>query len=301
MDKKLFSDFFHRNLPSDMEQCIDLFAVFGGLDIPINTDESVETLIIKHILEPFKEHRERIFTPLGDDLLYTKLLHAISIGDRRLDSAYRRARIGKERGGEAFAFLRRIGYLSIEHSRETPPLKIHPKQRFKKEVERHRISHKLRFSTPFLRFWFAFVEPFSETICARNYLPMMEYFHAHYNEFVGFIFEELCDLFMSEVLSPRFEDSVIDSGSYWNREVEIDLLSETEQGELWVGECKWTNHKLNKKELHKLEEKWIKLSLSPDKIFLFSKRGFSNELHALKERRLYLYSAEDLEELTRRF
>jgi hypothetical protein len=300
MDRKLFSDFFHRNLPSDMEQCIDLFAIFGGLDDPINTDEDVETLIIKHILEPFEKHQKHIFEPLGDDLLYSKLLHAISIGDRRLDSAYRRARIGKERGREAFEFLHRIGYLSIEHSREVPLLKIHPKQRFKKEIERHKISHKLRFQSPFLRFWFAFVEPFSKSIHEHNYAPMMEHFHTHHNEFVGFIFEELCGLFIHEILSLRFEDTVVDSGSYWDREVEIDLLSETARGELWIGECKWTNHKLNKKELHKLEEKWTKLSLSPDKILLFSKRGFSNELLTLKERRLYLYSAEDLEGLTRR-
>lgn len=300
MNRKLFSDFFHRNLPRDMEQCIDLFAVFGGFEGEIDTDESIEALIIKHILEPFELHHARIFAPLEDNPLYGRLLHAISIGDRRLDSAYRRARIGKKRGHEAFLFLRRIGYLVIEHSRETPPPKLHPKQRFKKEVERHRISHKLRFATPFLRFWFAFVEPFAKSIRERNYEAMLEYFQTHYSEFVGFIFEELCDLYISEIASERFETSILESGSYWDREVEIDLLSETFSGETWVGECKWTNHKLNKKELHKLEEKCTRLSLHPDKIFLFSKRGFSNELHALKERRLYLFAAEELERLTRR-
>lgn len=284
-----------------MEQCIDLFAIFGGLNEEIDTDEPVETLIIKHILEPFELHRAHIFVPLEDNPLYGRLLHAISIGDRRLDSAYRRARIGKERGNEAFEHLRHIGYLLIEHSRETPPQKLHPKQRFKKEVERHRISHKLRFETPFLRFWFAFIEPFSKNIREHNYEPMLEYFRAHYNEFVGFIFEELCDLYISEIVSERFEDAILESGSYWDREVEIDLLSETFSGETWVGECKWTNHKLNKKELHKLEEKCTRLSLNPDKIFLFAKRGFSNELHALKDRRLYLFAAEELESLTRRF
>lgn len=300
MDKNLFRDFFHRNLPRDMEQCIDLFAIFGGSDISINSDEPIETLIINHILKPFETHHTQIFAPLGENPLYGKLLHAISIGDRRLDSAYRRARIGKERGSEAFAYLRQIGYLCIEHSRETPPRKTHPKQRFKKEIERHRISHKFRFATPFLRFWFAFVEPYAKSIRENNYTPMLAYFRTHYSEFVGFIFEELCDLYIEEVLTKRFGDSVIDSGSYWDREVEIDLLSETQSGKTWVGECKWTNHKLNKKELHKLEEKCVKLGLHPDKLFLFTKRGFSNELHTLKERHLHLFCAEELESLTRR-
>jgi len=300
MDRKLLSDFFHRNLPRDMEQCIDLFAIFGGLDVAIDADENVETLIIKHVLEPFEEHRSRIFEPLGSNPLYGKLLHAISTGDRRLDSAYRRARIGKERGHDAFMFLRSIGYLHIEHSREVPPLKIHPKQRFKKEVERHRISHKFRFQSPFLRFWFAFIEPFAKSVRERNYTPALDYFHLHYNECVGFIFEELCDLFICEIVSDRFHTSVLESGSYWDREVEIDLLCETMNGETWIGECKWTNHKLNKKELHRLEEKCLKLSLIPDKIFLFTKRGFSNELSTLKDPRLNLFTAEEMESLTRR-
>lgn len=300
MDTKLFSDFFHRNLPRDMEQCIDLFAVFGGLDEAINTDEPIETLIRKHILEPFEHLRESIFVPLEDDLLYARLLHAISIGDRRLDSAYRRARIGKQKGSEAFLFLRRIGYLVIEHSREIPPLKLHPKQKFKKAVQRHKISHKLRFETPFLRFWFAFVEPFAKSIRENNYTPMLEHFQLHYNAFVGFVFEELCDIYIREVLSRRFGTEVIESGSYWDREVEIDLLSDTLNGETWIGECKWTNHKVNKKELRILEEKCSKLSLAPDKIFLFTKRGFSNELAQHKDSRIYLFTAEELSLLTRR-
>lgn len=299
MDTKLFNDFFRRNLPHDMEQCIDLFAVFGGLDEPINTDEPIETLLQKHILDRFEQLREGIFEPLGENLLYGRLLHAISVGDRRLDSAYRRARIGKEKGGEAFVFLRRIGYLIIEHSRETPLPRLHPKQKFKKAIQRHKISHKLRFATPFLRFWFAFVEPFAKSIREHNYVPMIEHFKRHHNEFVGFIFEELCDIYIREVLSLRFQTEIIESGSYWDREVEIDLLSDTMSAETWIGECKWTNHKVNKKELRLLEDKCSKLSLSPDKIFLFSKRGFSNELHHLNDPRLYLFSAEELSLLTR--
>lgn len=283
-----------------MEQCISLFALFGGLNTPINTDEAIDLLVTKHILEPFEEHRSRLFAPLGDDPLYPKLLHAIGIGDRRQGSAYRRARIGKERGNEAFEFLRRIGYVRIEHSREIPPIKLHPKQRFKKEIERHRISHKFRFATPFLRFWFAFIEPFSDDIRRGKHEKMMHHLKAHQNEFIGFIFEEVCDLYITYILSERFHTHILESGSYWDREVEIDLLSETKSGEIWVGECKWTNHKPNKKELRHLEEKWVKLSLSPNKVFLFSKRGFSNELQNLKTPNLYLFSAEDLELLTRR-
>lgn len=300
MNKFLIHDFFHRNLPRDMEQCIELFAIFGGYDEPIDTDMAIESLITRHILEPYELHRERLLTSLQENPLYLNLLHAIAVGDRRQGSAYRRARIGKERGNEAFEFLRRSGYLTLERSREIPLERAHPKQKFKKEIEHHKISHKYRFKSPFLRFWFAFVEPFNKSIREGNYQPFLDHFHERFNAFVGFTFEELCDLYIREVLAPKFESDILDSGSYWNREVEIDLFVETMEGETWVGECKWTNHKVNKKEFHKLEEKCSKLAVIPDKILLFTKRGFSNELDSLKDKRLYRFNAEDLSVLTDR-
>lgn len=299
MNRKIFSDFFHRNLPADMEECISLFALFGGIDEAIDTSQPVEVLLTRHVLGSFEHHREALLAPLGGEGLYVRLLSAISIGDRRHLSAYRRARIGKEKGSEAFEHLLKIGYLSLERSRETPPVRAHPKQKFKRQIERHKISHKLRFTTPFSRFWFAFVEPFSESIQKGNFQPFMENFHRHYNAFVGFTFEELCGLYIREILSERFETELLDAGSYWDREVEIDLFCDTHEGETWVGECKWTNHKVNKKELRHLEDKCTRLGISPDKIFLFAKRGFSNELTGHKDSRLYLFCAEDLESLTR--
>lgn len=282
-----------------MEHAIELFAIFGGLEAVLDTGKDAECLIESHILRPFETHRRAIYEPLAENPLLPKLLNAIAVGDRRGGSAFRRARIGKERGQEGFAVLRSIGYLQIEHSRETPLMRTYPKQRFKKEIERHRISHKYRFATPFLRFWFGFIHPFESSLRKGDYAPFFNNFRTHFNAFVGFIYEELCDQFICEILSVRFSDRVIESGSYWDREVEIDLLSDTLSGETWIGECKWTNHKRGKKELRHLEEKWVKLSLSPDKVFLFSKRGFSNELQTLKYPNLYLFDAEDMIELTR--
>lgn len=286
-------------MPSDMEQCIELFTLFGGYNESIDTDEPIESLILKHILEPFDTHQEHLLSPLHHDPLRINLLRAIAVGDRREGSAFRRARIGKERGSEAFEFLRACGYLSLERSREQPLERAYPKQRFKKEIEHHKISHKFRFTSPFTRFWFAFVEPFADSIRKGEFEKFFHHFHARFNAFVGFTFEELCDLYIREILTSTFQSDLLDSGSYWNREVEIDLFCETMAGEIWVGECKWTNHKVNKKEFHKLEEKCSKLSIAPDKIFLFTKRGFSNELNELKEKRLYRFTAEDLEALTR--
>ena len=66
-----------------------------------------------------------------------------------------------------------------------------------------------------------------------------------------------------------------------------------------MSECKWKNHKINKKELHKLKEKCEKLDIEPDKIIFFSKRGFSKELKHMSSAHLSLYSCEDFEALVK--
>ena len=64
MNRNLLCDFFHLNLPADMEQCVELFAIFGGYTEPIDADEPLESLIRRHILDHFESHREHLLSPL---------------------------------------------------------------------------------------------------------------------------------------------------------------------------------------------------------------------------------------------
>jgi len=91
----------------------------------------------------------------------------------------------------------------------------------------------------------------------------------------------------------------LSSGSYWDRNVEIDILTITKDEKKYVAECKWRNHKVNKKELHKLYEKCEKLDLEPTQIVLFSKRGFSKELMEHQGFKLALYSSDDFQLLVK--
>jgi aspartate/tyrosine/aromatic aminotransferase len=89
----------------------------------------------------------------------------------------------------------------------------------------------------------------------------------------------------------------LSSGSYWDAKIEIDILTITNDEKIYVGECKWTNHKVNKKEFHKLNEKCQKLDILPSQIILFSKRGFSKELMSMQGKELALYSCEEFRAL----
>lgn len=283
--------FYATHYPDDVEILIDAFTVFGGSDLVVDLHRPLPELITEAILQRYETHVARIDARLPDDAAAMRFLQAIAQGDRRLHSACRRARIGEARGEDLMRLLHHHGVLDVEPSRERPALKAHPKQKLKREVARHRISHKLRFTVPFHRFWFRFVAPFEHRIQHGDFTPTLELFEAQRTAFTGLVFEELSQLYLRTIL---FNDPNLRCGSYWDRLVELDVLARVPGVGIVAGECKWTNTNVTRVELSRLEEKCVQIGLTPDRLILFAKRGFSKELTQNSDPRLMLVRAEAL-------
>ena len=291
-----FRSFYVRNYPDDMEIQIEYFSIFGGLGWEIDTTKEVEYLIHELILENFDSLNAKIEELTLNEPSYKRLLHALAIGDRRIFSAFNRAGLNNGNGGAALNYLQEKGLISLEYSREEPARALKPKGKLKREVARHRISHKVLFSQPFVRFWFYFVSPYIKEIKENEYTNFMKNFLDKRSSYTSLVFEELSEV----LLNYHIRDSqILSSGSYWDAKIEIDILTITDNEETYVAECKWTNHKVNKKEFHKLLEKCEKLGIEPTQIVFFSKRGFSKELNSLQGRELALYSCDDFEALVK--
>ncbi len=287
-----FRSFHVRHFPDDMERLIEYFAVFGGLGWEIDVDQPLESLIVTHILDNYGHLYNEICRRATDDPSYHRLLSAVAVGDRRMHSAFKRSHMSETKGGQALNYLRDSGILEMEYSREAPPVRDYPKQKLKREIARHRISHKMRFTSPFLRFWFYFVAPLHREIETGRYEKLLERFAERRQAFTGRVFEALSNLFLERM---QQEDPIVEAGSYWDRQVEIDIFARTASGRVIIGECKWTNHKINKSELTKLLAKCETIELEPDVVAMFCKRGFSKELEQMKGSALELYSAKDFE------
>jgi len=291
-----FRSFYFRNYPDDMETQISYFSVFGGLGWSIDTTKPITTLIISHILENFTRLDAKVQELTRNDYNTRKLLKALAIGDRRIFSAFNKAGLNNGNGGAALNFLQESGLIQMEYSREQHPREKNINGKLKRRDSRHRISHKVLFTYPFLRFWFYFIVPNIKTIEAGDFSKVLENFEQKQNSYTSLVFEELSELLLNYHLR---DTQVLSSGSYWDANIEIDILTLTENGNSYVGECKWTNHQINKKELHKLKEKCEKLALQPSQIVLFSKRGFSKELKNMEGKDLALYSSEDFSALVK--
>lgn len=289
-----FRSFYARNYPDDMEMQIEYFAVFGGLDLEIDTTRPIIVLIKELILENYKTINKKIEDLTLADKECLRLLRALAVGDRKIFSAFNRAGLNNANGGSALNYLEQKGLIQIEFSREEPARSLNPKSRLKREISRYRISHKVLFTHPFLRFWFYFIAPHAKKIEQGEYETFFKDFEIRQTGYTSLVFEELSEILLNYNLR---DSQILSSGSYWDVNVEIDILTITKDEKIYVAECKWTNHKVNKSEWHRVVEKCQKLQIEPTQIVIFSKRGFSKELTKDQGKKLALYCSKDFEAL----
>jgi len=274
-----------------MERCIELFSIFGSYDVFLDIDKTYEELIQEHLFANIGEIYNYLDNTLLDEKKYARLIHALAIGDRKMISAFKKARLSEKEGGEYLNFLESAGVIVIEYSRETDPRLLHTHP-LKRELARHRIVHKVRFVDPFIRFYYAFISPHLHEITQGEYAKFYQRFEKRFYGYIGFTFENLSLMYIN-TMTPK----IVENGSYWDKDVEIDILALNNDDKVFVGECKWTNSKINKKEIHKLQEKCETIHLEFDVMIFFSKRGYSNEIQKLQDEKLLLISASDFEKL----
>lgn len=225
---------------------------------------------------------------------YKELLMAVARGDGKLYSAIRKSKLSQSAGERLIGELISLDILKIEYSRESP-LRTHPKHKLPKEQRSYRIQDKIRFKHPFMRFWFGFVSYYIEDLRRANGKAFLDNFKKHYERLRSLVYEQLCNDLLIEFYSSK--EDIVSSGSYWNIYSEFDILAVTKSKKIILGECKYKNRNISKKEFTKLKEKAIESGIKVDTYVLFSKRGFSKELLRMKSDKLLLFDLEDLRTL----
>ena len=136
-----------------METQISYFSIFGGLNWQIDTTQEISSLVKSLILENFHALHQTIDNITLQNDANKRLLKALATGDRRIFSAFNKAGLNNGNGGAALQYLQEKGIIQLEYSREEHPRNLYPNKKLKKEEARYRISHKVLFTHPFIRFW----------------------------------------------------------------------------------------------------------------------------------------------------
>jgi len=284
-----FSEYFSY---LDTKELIEYLSVFDGFD-DLQLLKQYETLqenILENVLKNFDKLEHRYLfsddTKMQSDI--EKFLYRLAVGSRKSYSAYKND-ISHYRGKTIYKFLFQNGLIEKELSREEPDF-IYNKRR-KKGYKGYRIEDKIRYKKSFDRFWFMFIYPFKKDIKNGEYRAALENIEQNLDHFISLNFEYLSN----KLLNQRFD--IVEYGSYWDKYVEFDLYAKSLDGSVYIGECKWTNHKVNANILNKLKKKCAKAGFDVDYYVLFSKSGFSNELLKLGDRDLILFDIEDFKGL----
>ena len=209
--------------------------------------------------------------------VYHSVLSAIAMGDGKTHSSYKRAGVAQDVGDNAVDALCERGVIRIAKAKNV----------FISWDENEKVDNKLYFTTPFTRFWFAFISPLFKGVRDGDFTEVKKRFENRQSEFVNLTFAQLAQEFLKLTFK---EDKIVEIGSYWDRNIELDVYAKTASGKTIVGVCKYTNSKVKKSELARLQETCASAKIEADVFVIFSKSGYSNELKALKGENLKLFS-----------
>jgi hypothetical protein len=267
-----------------MEQAVNYFAVFGGLDVKIDMNKPLNTLIKRHILDQYYDIHDEVDKLIKTDNIGYKILSGVALGDRRINSAFKRADVDYDEGIEIVHKLIDKEVISEESSFD----------HVTNEFEQNEAADKLILKTPFLRFWFAFVSPLYRGIKREEYDEVYERIEKRKAEFMEYIFESLCHEYLKQAFK---EEGIEEIGRFWNAEHEIQLLAQTTMDDVIIGSCSYSNTKIKKNEINRIKSLCETLEISPTYVTLFSKKGFSKELKDLKGQGLRLFTVKSLKAL----
>lgn len=275
--KEQFSSFCKRNNPKNMEIAVDYFTVFGGLDKKINLEMPLDKLIEKHILKEYKYLRNFVSDITKGNEKFHSVLSASALGDRRTNSSFKRIKMDFDDGMDIVEEMRDLDVIKLQRT-----------------VGDAYVSDKIYITSPFLRFWFAFISPVFKGIRDGKFEEFFNNYNNRKAEFANLIFDQLSHEFVKKTF---VDEKIYNIGRYWDDEREIDLVAKTKAGKTFVGSSRYFNKKLKKSELTKLKDNCDQAHIKADAYLLFAKKGYSNELKALKSDSIRLFTCKHFKEL----
>ncbi len=289
---------FHELFPYlNMEEEIEYFSVFEGFEKleKISFSQSIFEDIKKYILQDYEKICKK-FKMEDNEQEQNEIelfLKKIALGERKIYSVFRDGKISQIKGRNIYKKLFEKDFIKKELSREKPPIK-NKKQPIKKHLRQYKVEDKIKFSKQFYRFWFTFIAPNKKLVKEKKFDEVINIIRKDFDKYVSFSFEELSNELFKLI---NQNNKYIETGSYWERNKEIDMLAKISEKGFIAGECKWKNQKICKNTLNKLQKKCQNIDFQIEGYALFSKSGFSKELLSSKYDKILLFDLKSFERL----
>ncbi|MCK6603679.1 MAG: ATP-binding protein [Ignavibacteriaceae bacterium] len=267
---------------ADHEKVFDFYSVAGGIPAYLtkfDSNKSLKENLLKCVLKNdaflYGEVNFLLMQELRTPRYYMAALRAISLGATKLNDIKNLTGFDRQMLGKYLETLYELRIIK----------RIIPA--FENPLKSRKGLYVIQDN--YFRFWFRFINPWLTLIEENRPGMILKVIEEGFQIYRGFIFEDVCrDFIRINSGISGFENDFI--GSWWNGKAEIDIVCTGLNGEIAVGECKFTNSKTGINILEDLEKRASLMTQKKiAKYLLFSGSGFTEELLNLKERR------EDLE------
>jgi len=281
-----FRSFAYQNNIRDLDKALEYFAVFGGTGWDVDTSKSVDALIEEKVLRNYEPIHTGITRFTHGNALYHMLLSIIALGESHEDAVFKKGRVGRDKGEEAMDYLEMKSLLRFDSSVEKP-LK-----------SADGMSDRVYFELPFMRFWFAVVSPYYKSVSEGDFSEFEQKWSTLKDNFSILLSNFLVLELVKENSTTKFaNDPIVSIGSYYDKQVQIEILAKRKSGKMLAGECKYSQKPAKINMINTLKEKCQKVELDVADYVLFSKNGFSSEVEQMKDADITLLSQTHLSSL----
>lgn len=197
-----------------------------ALDQARSFETNVEQNLLSEFAPLFREPEFLLREELRDVESYHAVLHAIAGGHTVVRTIAQASGIPERSLHYYLEQLVQLGYVARRH----PLTGARPNARLVKFV----------LEDPLLRFWFRFVFPHRSFVQqmgpARSFSDLIR---PHLDSYFGTCFERLCREALPRLYEREGVSAGFQVGSYWDKQVQLDVVGVREDSWIDLGECKW--------------------------------------------------------------
>ncbi len=281
-----FRSFAYQNNIRDIDKALEYFAVFGGTGWSVDTSKGLDKLIEEKVLRNYEPLHKSMTRYTHNNPVYHMLLSTVALGMEHEPDAFKRARVGRDRGEEAIDYLEKKSLLKFDLSAIQPTKESNEK------------SDRLIFELPFMRFWFAMISPNYKSVSQGDFSEFEQKWHKLRGNFSILLSNLLVRELVRQSFVEKFaDDPIVSIGSYYDKQVQIEVLAIRKSGKMLAGVCKYSKDEAKINMPNSLKEKCQKAELNIADYVLFSKNGFSQEVEQMRDTDLTLMSHDHLSSL----
>jgi len=278
-----FRSFAYQNKIKDLDKALEYFVVFGGTGWDVDVSKSVDALIEEKILRNYEPLHNSMTRYTHNNPVYHKLLSLVAQGVEHEHDAFKKAKIGRDKGEEAMDYLEQKSLLKFDLSVEKPLKEDDGK------------SDRIIITLPFMRFWFAMISSNYKSIAEGDFNEFGQKWMKVRDNFPILLSNLLVRELVKQSFAEKFaDDPIVSIGSYYDKQTHIEVLAKRKSGKMIAGACKYSKNAAKMNMLNTLKENCKKVELNVDAYVLFSKNGFTLEVEQSKDESMTLLSHEHL-------